>query len=107
MSEMRPGSMLLLDISVVLAGLSGVSVIRLASVSPMILSRESSDSSPAVPTAITTFATSLRSVLTVSASQKMCRPPLTTGIEAESVVLVISDAAGASSSPPGVGEARM
>eukprot|EP00961_Rhodomonas_salina_P183471 2476398-Rhodomonas_salina.2 len=42
----------------------------------------------AVPTTISTLATSLRSVLAVRPSQKMLMPPATMGMEAVSVVFI-------------------
>eukprot|EP00961_Rhodomonas_salina_P297041 3936886-Rhodomonas_salina.1 len=50
--------------------------------------RVSSVAFAALPTMTSAFATSLRSVLAVTPSQKMLMPPTTMGIEAESVVFI-------------------
>mmetsp|Transcript_34864 Transcript_34864/g.25207 ORF Transcript_34864/g.25207 Transcript_34864/m.25207 type:complete len:262 (-) Transcript_34864:169-954(-) len=50
--------------------------------------RESSDWDAAVPTTMSALATSTRSVLARTPSQKMLMPPWTTGIEAVSVVFI-------------------
>mmetsp|Transcript_7723 Transcript_7723/g.12064 ORF Transcript_7723/g.12064 Transcript_7723/m.12064 type:complete len:201 (+) Transcript_7723:1486-2088(+) len=50
--------------------------------------RESSDWDAAVPTTMSALATSTRSVLARTPSQKMLMPPVTIGMEAESVVFI-------------------
>mmetsp|Transcript_27779 Transcript_27779/g.65964 ORF Transcript_27779/g.65964 Transcript_27779/m.65964 type:complete len:253 (+) Transcript_27779:608-1366(+) len=52
--------------------------------------RESSDWDAAVPTTMSALATSTRSVLARTPSQKMLMPPSTTGMEPKSVVLTCS-----------------
>mmetsp|Transcript_15633 Transcript_15633/g.37295 ORF Transcript_15633/g.37295 Transcript_15633/m.37295 type:complete len:255 (+) Transcript_15633:1573-2337(+) len=78
-----PASMLSELISVMLSGASCV-----LAMSFLIMSRESSAMFMADPTTMSTFATSLRSVLAVMPSQKMLTPPRTTGMEALRVVFI-------------------
>mmetsp|Transcript_60960 Transcript_60960/g.125621 ORF Transcript_60960/g.125621 Transcript_60960/m.125621 type:complete len:209 (-) Transcript_60960:5510-6136(-) len=69
----------------------GVLSRRLLAMFVSIRSLDISEASPALPTMMSTSATSLRSVFAVTRSQKTLTPPLTTGMEAERVVFICKE----------------
>eukprot|EP00961_Rhodomonas_salina_P305062 3941835-Rhodomonas_salina.2 len=72
----------------VLISAEGSEARSVLAMSSMMRNRESSAVLLAVPTTMSTLATSLRSVFAVTPSQKMLMPPATMGIEAVSVVFI-------------------